>query len=104
MITAINIGGDNRSQEDKIGLRVRKRLIENGSLTPGKPSALPPFMHPDAVIRTKQHLIKHGVIVPFVMKPVSEGHTTKELIAARKKINCAKCRANIWLCPCGSLE
>lgn len=97
----INIGGDSRTQEDKIGVRSRKRLIDAGLLIPGRISALPPFMHEEAIERTKQHLYKHGIITPKYMK---EQPTTKELIEARTHRLCRRCRASQWLCPCGALE
>lgn len=100
-MTLINIGGDTRTQEDKIAQRIRKRMIESGCLIPGRPSALRPYMHADAVLRTKAFLTRQGIITPEGMKPPV---TTAQLIAQRTKRMCPKCRNNHWLCPCGVLE
>lgn len=103
-MTVINIGGDTRTQEDKIAQRIRKRMIEAGILIPGKASALRPYMHPDSVARTKAFLIKKGVITPKSLIVTPAGYSLKDELAKRPKRMCVKCRTNHWLCPCGVLE
>lgn len=104
MITAttINIGGDSRTAEDKIGLRVRKRMIDSGQLIPSRPLIQRPIMSIEAVARTKAALIRAGIIVPGGT-PV-EPYSLKKLLEARPRRLCRKCGDSQWLCPCGVLE